>query len=207
MLSLLLSDATPAGRFAADMLTPQQRMELFFTPDDDQHARRHLKGDPEDACTWCEVQCDSDGNFQTINWQTSHLRLIGCVDFAMLPRTLIEIYLVRQAIRGTITTSSFPETLKYFFVDSCYMSGLLDIDSLPPGIIVFHVTGNKIDGIPALSNLPDTLKVFRINELGLEGKVVRIGTLPASKLKINLRGSNVQSVDLENPLDESRVLL
>ena len=207
MLSLLLSDATPAGRFAADMLTPQQRMELLFTPDDDEDARAQLKGDPEDACTWLKVQCDRDENFQKISWYSTYLTLSGSVDFAMLPQTLMEIYIVRQAIRGTIKTSKFPETLNKFLIHSCFMSGLLDIDSLPPNCILFVIIGNQIDGISAFSNLPDTLEVFRINEPGLTGKVVRIGTLPASKLKINLKGSNVQSLVHENPLDESRVLL
>ena len=207
MLHLLHSDATPAGRFAADMLSPQQRMELLFTREDDDDARLQLAGNPEDACTWREVHCDGDGNFQTINWHSAFLSLSGSVNFAMLPRTLTEIYIVRQAVTGTITTSAFPDTLKYFFIDSCNMTGLLEIDVLPPNLIAFHVTGNFIDAISAIPVLPDTLDHFRVHKSGLAGKVVRIGALPPSKLRINLEGSNIQSVTLDNPLDFGRVLL
>ena len=51
MLFLSCAEYPNAGRFDPGMLSEQDTIELFFTPDDYETARSALYGKADDACT------------------------------------------------------------------------------------------------------------------------------------------------------------
>ena len=197
------ADIHGLGRFETSMLTDQDRMSLFFTPDKAKDARRELEGDEADACSWVGVSCDED-TITRIHWPLSELELVGSINFAMLPPKLEALHLSNQELVGEMNVSCLPETLTSFWVESCLFTGSLDFSTLPSGLEEIVIHENRIQSIANISNLPESLDDFRICEEHLEIDFVEVGKLPNTFLTIKLACFGFQ-VKVLDEVDKERV--
>ena len=191
------------GRFEKSMLSDQDRMDLFFTPEKPEEARRELSGDEADACSWTGISCDQ-GSVTHIDWHRSDLEAVGSINFEMLPPKLSMLNFYSQELAGDMNVSFLPETLTVFCVQSCLFTGSLDFSTLPRGLEQLFVTGNSIQSIANISNLPESLHVFQITETKLENDFVEVGKLPDTGLVVQLECSGVRAKVL-NEADRNRV--
>ena len=201
----LFADYSALDRVDPSMLSEQQRMELLFTPDNYEEARKLLKGDESDACTWEGVYCDDFRHIGTISWHIDRVHLEGHINFQMLSPMLTLFNLYKQRLSGDIDVSALPRTLKVFCAQDCYFTGTLDLCSLPWGLTQFIFSGNDLHSLSAIKNLPDTLRTLRVTESTVAEKSVHVGKLPDSKLVVDLKGCGITEVTLENEADRRRV--
>ena len=199
------ADIDRLGHMKPDMLTEEQRMELFFTADNPQDARDKLRGDPEDACSWTGVRCYVNQSFREIDWHHLDLVLHGSIDFLMFPSTLKHVSFILQKLYGEMDVSHLPDGLQTFSMTACLFTGKIDIGSLPHGLDIFMVSGNQITGIQNITNIPRTLTRFIIEEEKNTVQEVRVGKVPMGPLVIDIEGCNVKSVQLERASDAKRV--
>ena len=208
MLSLLLSaDSTHIGRMDASMLSDQQMVELFFTPESYNHARAILQGDEADVCSWVGISC-TGGSVSRIFWPSGGSNpLIGSIDFGMIPRHLEMLSISRHRLYGKVQTQGLPETLEHFQLKDCKFSGTLDLGSLPRGIKVFRVMHNRISGLENIRNLPMSLTTVEISEHKVQQESIRIGEMPPNSLIIFLQGCRIREAEFEDDVDWQRVIL
>ena len=198
------ADVDGLGRFEKCMLTDQDRMNLFFTPEKPADAWRELAGDEADACSWVGITCDAE-NITHIEWSSSDLDLVGSINFDVLPPKLLELSLYDQKLVGEMNVSNLPETLNIFCVESCLFTGSLDFSTLPRGLQQLFITGNRIQSVANISNLPESLRIFQIMEKDLQSDVVEVGKLPDTTLQVKLRCMNAR-VKVLYKVDQKRVI-
>ena len=174
---LQTADAQGLGRFEMSMLSDQDRMDLFFTPEKTQEVRRELSGDEADACSWAGIMC-KDGNVTHIDWHIDDLEAVGSINFEMLPPKLSMINFYSQELVGVMNVIFLPDTLTIFCAQCCLFTGSLDFSTLPRGLEGLFVTWNCIQSIANISNLPKSLRYFQIIEDQLENEFVEVGKLP-----------------------------
>ena len=195
------------GRINHSMLTDQQMMELFITPDDHEEHLERLGGDEYDACTWSGIECKAEKQVTTIDWHSARIKIEGLIDFQALPPHLETLNLYEQNIHGEIETTALPPEMKCLCIQRTPLKGTLDMGSLPPNISEVTVTDNKVQAVINFVNLPQALRHCSITEKFLEPKSLHIGRLPANDLKFGLRKCGFNSVTFENAEDEKRVTL
>ena len=205
MLTFSLADMQRIGRVDATMLSQQQMMELFFTPDDYDVARVQLKGAEDDACSWHEVQCDEAKNITKIEWLSTSIRLQGSLNFSMLPPKLKSLSMYLQDLIGEVNVCALPQKMEYFGIQACRFTGTLDLGSLPRTLHHVYIMDNKITGIVNLCNLPEGLQMFQVRDSNVEQAHLHIGALPASKLEIRLEKCKIASITYDDPSDSTRV--
>ena len=209
MQNILCIDAVGTGRMHPFMLSDQQMMELFFTPDKPEIARARLGGDADDACTWTNVQCE-EGRVTDISWNNKGSKgvlLAGSIDMARLPRSLELFTLYQQPLQGEAHTTNLPETLYVFSICFCRISGTLDLGNLPAPMVNFTVRGNAISAIVNVCGLPEKLELCQVQHERIANKVLRVGKLPQNDLQIRLQGCGITDVLFEDSADAMRVLL
>ena len=203
--SFSCSDPAAAGRVDPSMLSDQQRMELFFTPDDYEQSRGEFGGDEDDACTWKRTECNNDGRLTSISWHSSFVKLKGVIDMLLLPPALTFFNLYHQALRGEVNTSNLPENLGVVCIDHTALSGTLDVANLPRKMTEFVVHDNAITAVGDIVNLPETLSYFTIGESNVVQQRIRIGKLPKKYFKLHIKQCGFTQIDFENPADMDRV--
>ena len=206
MFTLLTSADTHIGRFDPAMLTDQQLMELFFTPDDRRSQNYGEFADPDDVCSWDGVTCTNDGTVQNISWSSVFCRIIGTIDFLKMPQHMIELTFFDAELSGEINTSSLPQSLFRFCVRGCNFHGSLDVSQLPRGLCSFGVSANSITAVSSIVNLPSTILEFIICEEFLDTKSIHIGKLPSPCGRIEISGCGFEKVTFEDPEDAKNVL-
>ena len=208
MLSVLLTaDSTYIGRMDVTMLSDQQMVELFFTPENYSHARALLQGDEADVCSWVGISC-TESSVSRIFWQSwGRIPLIGSIDFGMIPRHLEMLSISRQRLYGKVHTQGLPKTLEHFQLKDCNFSGTLDLGSLPRGLKVFRAMHNRISGLENIQNLPMSLTTVEISEHKVQQESIRIGEMPPNSLIIFLQGCRIREADFEDDVDWQRVIL
>ena len=204
---LLTIDATLAGRCDPSMLTQQQMVELFFTPEDPKEAREHLKGDPDDACTWEGIDCTEDGDIREILWRGWRFPLEGSIDFRMFPMAVKFVNIYEQGLRGDIDTTAFPESLEHLCLDKCFFTGTIDLGSLPPQMRTFEVFYNEITAVCNVQNIPKTVTSLRIREANIVAKTIHVGALPESDLKLSFLECGFTKVVCARESDLERVYI
>ena len=188
------------------MLTEQQMMELFLSPEDPEDARSQLGGVEDDACTWSHVQCE-DSKVTSISWHSADLLLGGSIDMVRLPRQLRSLNLYHQPLRGEADTTDLPETLTVLCIDNCQISGTLDLGSLPPPMMNFTVRGNAISAISNFGGFSSNLYHCQIQNEPIKNKVLRVGKLPENGLRPRLQGCGIIHLLCEDSDDALRVML
>ena len=205
MLLLTLSDIAAAGRFNPSLLSGQQRMELFFTPDDHEDAHSQLRGDPDDACTWHYVECDASYNITEITWDRLFITLQGEINMAILPQTIEHLELYFQPLRGALGTSNLPEKIQSLVIDNCLVHGTLDLGSLPPTLFELTVRGNKVTAIENFRNIPFCLCAFYVEESNIVSHQLCVGKLPQNSFFFHFMGCRITDVIFEESADAGRV--
>ena len=205
MQFLLSADFSLTGRCDPSMLTQQQMVELFFTPDFPQKSREDLKGDPDDACTWEGVECTDAGDIHRIQWQSWDVDLMGSIDFKMVPLTVEFINFYDQGLHGEIDTTAFPDSFRALFLQQCLFTGTIDLSRLPPRMCSFKVMNNKITGVCNVQNIPETVRWLKIQEKNIVDKTIRIGALPESTLKLDFLTCGFTKVLCDRESDAKRV--
>ena len=143
MLYIFTADTVGLGRVDASTLCDQQMLELFFVSE----TANVLwdERDEDDACTWRGIQCGDTDEIRSIVWTSDEgLSLIGSIEFAMMPKNLVQINLQRQNVTGAIDVRVFPESLQLLCIILCGITGTLDLRCLPPGMKRFFVQENAI---------------------------------------------------------------
>ena len=194
-----------AGRINPSMLSDQQLMELFFTPDDFDKAREALGGDEDDACSWEGVRCELNSNIRCIDWHCCSLRVKGAVSFEMLPPRLELLSLYSQELYGEINTTALPKQMECLCVQETFLSGTLDLGSLPRGLTEMTVEHNRISAIVNFFDLPEALYHFEIKEKNIVERSLHIGSLPEGDLEVDIEQCQLQNVTFANPADAKRV--
>ena len=202
---LLCADLSIAGRVDLSMLTDQNLMELFFTPNDYDKARKQFGGDENDACSWKRTSCDGKGRLTEISWHSAFVKLRGSIDMTMLPPRLVTLNLYYQPLRGEVNTSALPETLRSICIDHSELVGTVDMGNLPRWLRGFTVHDNRITAVVNICNFPETLRHCRLEEDQIVEKTVRIGRLPDTEVYLNVYRCGFKVVEFENPEDERRV--
>ena len=208
MFFILAADIGHLGRFDPSMLDDHAIMELFFIPDNIDAARDALGGDPDDACTWKQVKCSPDGNIIKIDWCSYNIgKIAGSFDFTKYPPHIVSLNLYDEQFVGEVNTAALPATMQDITLQACRFTGTLDVGALPPSLESFVVCENRITALVNVCNLPDSLRCFAVQEVYIEGKSIRIGRLPDSKLELRLEKCRFASIECENPDDVTRVKL
>ena len=202
MLLTLCADLKSIGRFDITLLSDQQRMEMFFTPDCRADAQTAFVGDESDACTWIGVQCDENRNVFEIDWQAGVISLFGSIDLPMLPTRLRVLRLFDQNIRGKLTLTELPETLEFISVERTLLHGTLDFGYLPPKMVEVYFAFNLITVIQNMCNFPATLQWINIEEHQIKTKEVHIGVLPPDFTVISVDAGCLKRITFENPSDK-----
>ena len=209
MLFLSCAEYPHAGRFDPRMLSEQDTIELFFTPDDYESARRSLCGEADDACTWIHVSCNSQREIIRIAWNAiafGGVRVEGYINFAHIPPNLQHLKLLCQTkLIGEVDTRGLPASLVVLWLEYCAFTGVLDLGQLPGGMLEFVVKANNISAIANFCNLPVNLAWFSISEKNLSGMKIHIGKLPESDLKINLEFCVPEDISFADESDKERV--
>ena len=205
MQILLTIDSTLAGRVDSSMLTQQQMVELFFTPDDPLEARENLKGDPDNACTWEGIECTESGNIHRIEWCSWAFQMKGSIDFKMVPLAVSCINFFDQGLYGEIDTTAFPDSFQELSLGNCLFTGTIDLSRLPPRMRSVRVISNKITGVCNVQNIPETMRLLQIQEKNNVEKTIHIGVLPESNLKIEILTRGFTEVIYERESDAKRV--
>ena len=163
MLLFSCAEYPHAGRFDPGMLSEQDTIELFFTPNDYEAARSALSGEADDACTWNGVHCNSRHEVTNILWNTQRhgeIRVEGSINFVHIPSNIQRLELLFQRMLiGAVDTRSLPDSLRSFKLVACAFSGVLHLGNLPREMSEFAVQGNKIKDIVHFENLPESLKM------------------------------------------------
>ena len=208
MLSLLCADIPIAGRVSKDMLSDQQRIEIFFSPDNFADARALLKGDEDDACSWSGVHCPEGGStIDEISWHGSWFVLEGSIDFHSFPSQLRIINTYDQRLRGEIDTTALPDTLEVLCLQHCDFTGVADLGSLPPKLDELFLTKNRITAVVNFCNVPESLRCFEIKEPNVKGLRIHVGALPQNTHGFDLKVGSIDEVTYENPEEAWRVVL
>ena len=189
------------------MLSDQQRMELCFTPDNPVKAREGLRGDPDDACTWERLKCDSDKNIIAVRWHSAWQHLEGVLDFKLLPAKLTVLSIYEQFIRGEVDMCALPSTMLAICVQHCRFTGTLDFSALPPDMREIYFRANKITAITDIRNIPVSLSSFVVKEPNIRETTLHIGKLSLGHWNLILHESNITGVTLEDEADRPRVSL
>ena len=207
MFLVLSADESHIGRMNPSMLSDQQMIELFFTPDDFDVAHAHLGGSTSDACSWVGVGCADDGDetIEEIDWHSVDLILQGSLCFEMLPRDIRIVSLYEQALSGSVDISDLPVKLEVICVQKCFLSGTLDVGNLPHSLTQLHFLGNRITSLINLRDLPEGLEHFRVVEGHIEEKSIFVGKLPQGDFIVRLDGCGYTDVRLEDKSDSDRV--
>ena len=202
---LFTIDTTIAGRCDSSMLTQQQMVELFFTPDDPDKSRKDLKGDPDDACTWEGIECTASGNIHRIEWCSWALQLKGSIDFKMFPLHVDFINLYDQGLYGEVDTIALPDSLEELCLQNCLFTGTLDLGSLPPRMRCFEVLNNEITAMCNVQNIPETVQWLTVREKHIVAKTIYVGALPESKLELKFIDCGFTEVVCARESDVDRV--
>ena len=206
MRSLYFCDSTAAGRINTHMLTDQQLMELFFTPDNYEDARAILSGDENDACSWGGIECDVyDGYIKSVGWDRRNFVLHGSLNFPMFPRSMKFFDMSGQRLVGEVDLGHLPETLIFFRFHECAVTGTLDIEKLPRNLKGFFVTENAISDVVNVRNLPRNLENLTVMERRIHKELLFIDTLPKSNTTLNFRYSNIKHFRFVDPADAQKV--
>ena len=200
-LQTLTHDHEALGRVDALMLTDQQCMELFFTPDSIARSRSHLGGVEGDACTWDGVHCDFNARITRIIW-TLPIQVCGSIDFPRLPPQTAEIQFMQQNLYGCFCMTSLPPCMESFWVIGCGLTGTLDLGALPPNLQYLHIRNNKAESIVNVCNLPENLRIFTVSEPNVINQSIAIGKLPGTNLKLKLYK---YELIFENKADAERI--
>ena len=195
MIQLLPNSAfcAEAGRVDRSMLTDHQLMQIFFTPDDFEEARRELGGDEDNACLWAGVTCIPAHRIDTIEWDRNFdfgrpsLGLSGSIDFSCLPPLLMSLRLSRQKFKGELDTSALPKNLKQFSVRECGLDGAVDLGNLPRAMEYFDVRWNNVSGIVNVHSIPPSIKILAIEEAHVKICALHIGKLPKNECSLVLK--------------------
>ena len=193
------------GRFDASMLTQQQLMELFFTPDESDPQEYAEPRFLDDACSWKGVVCGAGGLVEEIEWVSYMLQIVGTIDFSKMPRSMVDINFFEVPLFGEVDTGALPDSLTSICLQDCKFTGSLNMSALPPKLVSFSVAGNRISAVGHISNLPDSLDELAINEVLVAHTDIHIGKLPDTDLVVFLYGGFTK-VTFEDQSDARRVL-
>ena len=205
MLSLYFADSTAAGRINTDMLTDQQVMELFFTPDSYKDARAILRGDENDACSWSGIKCDDNGHIKCLDWDHRKYVLQGSLNFPMFPRNMRLFDISGQRLVGAVDLCHLPEALNYFRIHACGVTGTLDIEKLPRNLQYLFVTENAISDVFNVRNLPKNMQELTVNEHGIHKEVLFIEKLPNSYTRLNFQNCDIEHFRFADPADAQKL--
>ena len=193
------------GRFNAESLSDQQRMELFV-----QDAVPGFMG-PDFY--------DADGAFLPIeDWrctyidggQVSRISLIGysgtfvlsylpaiikevCIEGGCtgtletetLPKGLINLRIRETCFGGEVDFTRLPQALQNLNIEGNLFLGSVDLQNLPKSMETFIISRNDFDGSLALDALPPSLKRFCADENNFSGAVV-LNALPVTLSALHL---------------------
>ena len=210
-LTFLCADFSMLGRFDPSMLTEQQMLELFFTPQDENEARADLRGDADDGCTWMGITCTYEYEETTkksitgIDWCPWEVHLVGSIDFRRIPPHTEFISLNEQALSGTMDATGFPESLTQICLQKCAFSGTIDLGHLPEEMQVFEVYDNCFTAVQNVCDLPYTLESLVIEEPSIESKTIHVGELPANDLQPSFIGCGFIDFSCESDEDRNRI--
>ena len=205
MLTLLIAIDDHIGRFDPSMLTQQQMMELFFTPDE---SDPHEYAEPrflDDACAWNGITCGAEGLVEEIEWVGWRSRIVGTIDFKRMPLSVLLINFFATSLCGEVDTSALPKSLTYLCLQDCKFTGSLHMSALPPRLDTFIVTGNRISVVGQICNLPNSLCQIIINEILVAHRDIHIGKLPDTDLEIDITECGIEQVTFEDQRDAMRV--
>ena len=205
MLTLFITNDHHIGRFNPTMLTDHQMMEMFFTPHEMDTGEYYASADRDDACTWKGVTCGASNTIRAIVRLSDHLRIMGTIDFKMIPLSVEELFFADSALFGEVDTSALPVTLTEIALHDCKFSGSLEMRALPPNLKGFYVIGNKISFVSELCNLPSSLTDLIIAEDFLTHKSIHIGKLHKQRIAIDIMGCRFAQVTFDDRTDEERV--
>ena len=96
------------------------------------------------------------------------------VDFASLPRGLLELILKELGISGSLEVSDLPPSLRILDLYGNNIQGSLDFTAFPETMIKIFLHCNSIYGVPDFSKLPHGLQTLSVYKTQL--------TFPSGKL-------------------------
>ena len=204
MLSLSFADSTTAGRINTDMLSEQQVMELFFTPDNHEDARDLLEGDEDDACSWTGIECDDDGRIFQIKWENTDNILHGSLNFSMFPHHTEYFGVEGQRLVGEIDVGHLSASLVFVGIHGTRITGTLDIEKLPRELIFFLISDNAICDIINVQNLPKSLQMLKVQERGIHKEVLVIEKLGRSCARLDFTNCDFKDIQFKDPADARR---
>ena len=200
---LTCADSPSLGRFDPSMITYNDRMALFFVPDNAHAAQRALSGDSDDPTTWKGVLTD-DGCIARIVWSSLWIKLRGSIDLTMMPSRLTRLHLSGQELRCEVELTQLPETMKFFEVIRCRVTGTVDLNHLPSGIEVIKLKRNALTALRDIDNLPSSLREVSIVETLLEQKSLNIAKLPFG-ISFEILESDINEFNFARECDKGRV--
>ena len=127
----------------------------------------------------------SDGTFKYLKGEISH------VDFASLPRGLLELFLYDLGICGSLEVSDLPPSLRVLDLYGNNIQGSVDFTALPETMIEIFLRGNPIQGVPDFSKLPHGLQRLTLTDTKL--------TFPSGKLP--------SCVEISDPCEKAPLFL
>ena len=156
------------------------------------------------ACEWERVKCDETNNVVRLEWgllglsgefqwsslpnSLLHLNMrsgffrfdeIPHVDFASLPRGLLELILSDLSISGSLEVSDLPPSLRVLNLNGNNIQGSVNFTALPETMIEIDLSRNPIQGVPDFSKLPHGLQRLTIYDTEL---TLPSGSLPSCVL-------------------------
>ena len=119
---------------------------------------------PESAsvCSqWAGVSCDASGFVTRLSW--SGLKLTGNLSWSYLPSRVTELYMWKNALRGSITLPPTNTVLREVNLKLNEFTGPLDLTALPESLEVLSVRRNALSGNCDLHFLPPEMRSLALS--------------------------------------------
>ena len=109
----------------------------------------------------------------------------ACIDTSALPRTLNELRISFQEVRGSIDYRRLPPHIQILDVGGCNTKGTAHVTSLPKSMISLFIAENRFTGSLHLHRLPPKLEIFDAQINCFSGSI-NLCCLPSTLVRLDL---------------------
>ena len=186
------------GRLDFDSLNDQARMEILVHSFDHKHIFQDKNGNFLELADWRGLTLDNEENVLEIMWTNIRFgRQVGVavqhggtVAMEWLPPNTCKATFFGTNLRGTVETSSLPQSMQSFDITVNKLCGAFDLAGLPCKIEKLFLSLNAFSGSLALEALPETLREFEANDNSFSGSLT-LNHLPEALFNLSLARNKV----------------
>ena len=207
--SLLLLPDRSIGELHSTAIPDQDLMELLIEDmsDDFKKIFQHSSGKYVPVCRWKGVTCNAQRNVLHVQFaKFKKGKAPAKIDFAYLPRSLVNFDMPLQKLHGTVETSALPRKLELLSIRNNDIYGTFDFRCLPEHLRILDILGNHFSGSVNFDSLPPTIEKIRALDNAFIG-CIALDKLPRSLIDLDLSQNKLRgSLNLQSTARDLKVL-